>query len=167
MKRTPLAIAGTLAGLTGVLLVGTKASSPAGQTLPVSNPSTSTVTSPASSTPSTVAGPTTSGGGTTIPPVTTTTVGNASATGDLVNFSYGTIAIKVTLSGGKIASITTASLDDGGNPRSGQIDQQAIPMLVSQAMAAQSANIQGVSGASYTSQGFTQSLQSALKKLGR
>ena len=46
------------------------------------------------------------------------------------------------------------------------IDEQSIPMLEQQTMQAQSANIQGVSGASYTSQGFQQSLQGALSKLG-
>jgi uncharacterized protein with FMN-binding domain len=45
------------------------------------------------------------------------------------------------------------------------IDQYAIPILESQALSAQSANIQGVSGASFTSAGFEQSLQSALLKL--
>jgi uncharacterized protein with FMN-binding domain len=59
-----------------------------------------------------------------------------------------------------------ASLDDGGNPRSQNIDQQSIPILEQQAMQAQSANIQGVSGASYTSGGFQQSLQGALHQLG-
>ena len=52
-------------------------------------------------------------------------------------------------------------------PCSTQIDSQAIPTLEQQALAAQSANIQGVAGASYTSQGLAQSLQSALAKLGR
>jgi ferredoxin-NADP reductase len=59
-----------------------------------------------------------------------------------------------------------ASLDDGGNPRSQMIDQQAIPVLEQEALQAQSASIQGVSGASYTSAGFAQSLQAALHQLG-
>jgi uncharacterized protein with FMN-binding domain len=50
--------------------------------------------------------------------------------------------------------------------RSQSIDQQAIPLLEQEAMQAQSANIQGVSGASYTSAGFEQSLQAALHTLG-
>jgi uncharacterized protein with FMN-binding domain len=50
--------------------------------------------------------------------------------------------------------------------RSQLIDQQAIPILEQEAMQAQSANIQGVSGASYTSAGFQQSLQAALQTLG-
>jgi uncharacterized protein with FMN-binding domain len=72
----------------------------------------------------------------------------------------------VTVSGSKILNISIASIDDGGNPRSEYVDQQSIPLLEQEALSAQSANIQGVSGASYTSAGFEQSLQSALSKLG-
>jgi uncharacterized protein with FMN-binding domain len=75
------------------------------------------------------------------------------------------LSVSVTVSGTKITNVGIASLDDGGNPRSQSIDQQAIPLLKQQAIQAQSANIQGVSGASYTSAGFQQSLQSALSKL--
>ena len=73
--------------------------------------------------------------------------------------------MSVTLSGTKITKVDIASLDDGGSFRSQSIDQQSIPMLEQQALQAQSANIQGVSGASYTSAGFEQSLQSALGQL--
>ena len=79
-----------------------------------------------------------------------------------VNYYYGVISVKVTVSGGKIVKIGIASLNDGGNPRSQYIDQQAIPILEQEVMKAQSATIQGVSGASYTTAGFNQSLQSAL-----
>jgi uncharacterized protein with FMN-binding domain len=72
----------------------------------------------------------------------------------------------VTSSGKRITNVSIASLDDGGNFRSQSIDQQSIPILEEQALQAQSANIQGVSGASYTSAGFEKSLQSALGKLG-
>ena len=74
-------------------------------------------------------------------------------------------SVKVTVSGSKIVNVRVASIDDGGNPRSQSIDQQAIPILEQEVMQAQNANIQGVSGASYTSAGFTQSLQSALHSL--
>jgi uncharacterized protein with FMN-binding domain len=74
--------------------------------------------------------------------------------------------VKVTASGNKITNVTIGTLSDGGNSRSQSIDSYSIPQLTSQAMAAQSANIQGVSGASYTSAGFKQSLQGALTALG-
>jgi uncharacterized protein with FMN-binding domain len=76
------------------------------------------------------------------------------------------LSVSVTVTGAKITKVGIASLDDGGNARSQSIDQQSIPVLEQQALQAQSANIQGVSGASYTSAGFAQSLQSALTQLG-
>ena len=88
------------------------------------------------------------------------------ATGPQVNYSWGTLSVSVTVSGTKVTKVGIASLDDYGNPRSQSIDQYSIPQLEQQAVAAQSANIQGVSGASYTSAGFKQSLQAALQQLG-
>jgi uncharacterized protein with FMN-binding domain len=82
-----------------------------------------------------------------------------------VNYHYGVLSVTVTVKGSTITDVGIASLDDGGSPRSQSIDEQAIPLLEQQAIEAQSANIQGVSGASYTSQGFAQSLQSALSQL--
>jgi len=62
--------------------------------------------------------------------------------------------------------VTIASIDEGGNQLSQSIDQRSIPVLEQEALQAQSANIQSVSGASYTSAGFAQSLQNALSKAG-
>ena len=70
------------------------------------------------------------------------------------------------MSGTKITKVRIASLNDGGNPRSSPSIRSSIPLLEQQAVQAQSANIQGVSGASYTSAGFKESLQSALQQLG-
>jgi len=76
------------------------------------------------------------------------------------------MSVAVTVNGKTIKSVKVASLDDFGNGRSQYIDQQAIPQLINEALAAQSANIATISGASYTSAGFQASLQSALTKLG-
>ena len=149
MKRAPIVIAGTVAGLVAVLEFHTtpaKLTLAGGSTLPAAGASQSAPT----------AGPTSAGGRTA----------SGSATGPSVNYNYGILSVKVTVSRGKITKIGLASLNDGGNPRSQSIDQQSIPMLEQQALQAQSANIQGVSGASYTSAGFAQSLQSALHSLG-
>jgi uncharacterized protein with FMN-binding domain len=83
-----------------------------------------------------------------------------------VNYIYGVLSVQVTTSGSKITKVAIGSINDGGNYRSQSIDQMAIPQLEQQALSLQSAHIQGVSGASYTSAGFSQSLQSALSKLG-
>jgi uncharacterized protein with FMN-binding domain len=76
------------------------------------------------------------------------------------------LSVRITVSGGKVTGVDLAYLNDDSDPRSQSIDQQSIPILEQEALQAQSASIQGVSGASYTSAGFTQSLQSALHSLG-
>ena len=89
-----------------------------------------------------------------------------SLTGSTVNYNYGTLAVAVTVQGKTITNISVPSLNDGGNSYSQSLDSMSIPILTKEAMAAQSAHIQSVSGASYTSAGFIQSLQSALTALG-
>jgi uncharacterized protein with FMN-binding domain len=103
-----------------------------------------------------------------VAPTTTTAPSTVSrsATGASVNYYFGVLSVDVTVTGSKIVKVSIGSINDGGNYRSQSIDQMAIPQLEQQVLAAQSANIQGVSGASYTSAGFHQSLQSALTKLG-
>jgi len=164
-----MVIAGTVIGLAGLLSFNSSAvklslgALPAATTPPGSTaPATTTTTAPRAggSTPP----PTTAG----VPTTTTTAVPSVarSATGTASNYSYGILSVKVSASGSNITNISIASIDDGGNPRSAYIDQASLPLLEQQALSAQSANIQGVSGASYTTAGFEQSLQSALSKLG-
>jgi uncharacterized protein with FMN-binding domain len=97
---------------------------------------------------------------------TPTPSSSRTAVGPRINYNWGVLSVSVTVSGTKITKVGIASLDDGGNPRSQSIDQNSIPQLEQQAVAAQGANIQGVSGASYTSAGFKESLQAALRQLG-
>jgi len=101
----------------------------------------------------------------TVPP-TTVLPPTRTATGAAVDYNYGALSVSATASTTKLTNVTIASINEGGNYRSESIDQQAIPVLEQEALQAQSANIQGVSGASYTSAGFEQSLQSALNQLG-
>jgi uncharacterized protein with FMN-binding domain len=123
---------------------------------------TTTTTDPAATTSTTRPTPVTT---TTTTTTTTTPSTTRTVVGTSVNYSYGTLAVSVTGSASRITNVSIASISDGGDSRSQSIDQYAIPILESQALSAQSANIQGVSGASYTSAGFEQSLQSALIKL--
>lgn len=170
MRRAPIVIAGTVAGLVAVLEFHTtppKVTLAGGSGLqPAANSSTSATSQPASgaSTPPHSARPGATPTSTANPagtPATTRT-----ATGPRVNYNFGVLSVKITVSGRKISKIGIAYLDDAGDPRSQMIDQQSIPILQQQALQAQSASIQGVSGASYTSAGFEQSLQSALHSLG-
>jgi hypothetical protein len=86
------------------------------------------------------------------------------ATGPAENFGYGTIAVRVTVRGSRITAASVSTLTTL-EPTSQQICAQAIPMLHSEVIAAHSSNINGISGATYTSQGYYQSLQAALAKL--
>lgn len=166
MKRAPIVIVATVAGLATVLSFHTK---PASLTLG-SLPGPSTTRSSTTTAPTVGSTSGQGNNGTSPPPTssptTTTPSATRSATGAAIDYHWGILSVSVTVSGKKITKVAIASLDDGGNFRSQSIDQQSIPILEQQAMQAQNANIQGVSGASYTSAGFTRSLQSALSQLG-
>ncbi len=82
-------------------------------------------------------------------------------TGAVVQTPYGTVQVRITISGGHISDVTALQLP-GDRRRSSQISQYAGPILRSEAIAAQSATIDTVSGATYTSEGYEQSLQSAI-----
>ena len=171
MKRTPLVLGGTIAGLIGVLMFRTTPSQSSFATIPgasaLSGSSAgSSASGSASASASAKAGSKKKASATKSSGQSSKAASIRTATGAAVNYSWGVLSVKVTVSGKKITSVAIASLDDGGNPRSQMIDQQSIPLLEQEALQAQSANIQGVSGASYTSQGFEQSLQSALQTLG-
>ena len=171
IRRTPFVLAGTIAGLAGLLSFR---STPASMTLgTVASAASNSATTPTSAPASSGSAPAGSGSGNTGATTPTTTVAQStpmsgvhSATGPLVNYYFGVLSVKVTAAGSKVENVTIKSINDGGNPLSQSIDQASIPQLESQAMAVQNANIQGVSGASYTSAGFKMSLQGALTKLG-
>jgi uncharacterized protein with FMN-binding domain len=162
MRRSTIAFSATVAGLVGVLSFHTKSAPLTLGSLPQTStgPGSTTTTAPAAP-----AGGGSTGGGSPSSTSTTTASGKRTATGPQVNYNYGVLSVSVTVSGSKITNVQIASIDDGGNYRSQSIDQQSIPVLEQQVLQVQSANIQGVSGASYTSAGFQQSLQSALSQL--
>jgi uncharacterized protein with FMN-binding domain len=87
-----------------------------------------------------------------------------SATGATEHFGYGELAVSVTVSGSRITNVTVPILQTL-DPTSQQLSDQAIPMLRSQVLAADGAHIDGVSGASFTSQAYATSVQAALDKL--
>ncbi|MFI8950740.1 FMN-binding protein [Streptomyces sp. NPDC053750] len=85
-------------------------------------------------------------------------------TGDAAQTQYGPVQVRVTVSGGKITGAEALQAPQGG--RSDQITADAVPELNRAAVAAGSADIDAVSGATYTSAGYQQSLQSALDRAG-
>jgi uncharacterized protein with FMN-binding domain len=84
-------------------------------------------------------------------------------TGDAVNVSYGIVQVQITVNNGKITDAQAVQAPSGRNDR---WTQMCIPVMRQKTLAAQSSQITGVSGASYTSYGWYKSLQSALTKAG-
>ncbi|HKC27836.1 MAG TPA: FMN-binding protein [Jatrophihabitans sp.] len=157
MKRVLIAITGTVAGLVALLSFKTHApvaASVAGlpATTPSPSPSQSPSPSPSPSSPS---------------PSSPSAKSNAAKTylGQAVQTPYGVVQVKITVTGSHIDSIRLAQLT-AFDSRSEEINSFAAPILVNETMSAQNARIDTVSGATYTSDGYLQSLQSALDKAG-
>jgi len=102
-------------------------------------------------------------------PVQTTPAASAGITGtfdgNTASTRWGPVQVRIVVKDGKIVGASALQSPDGDS-RSRSISQQAIPYLVQETLAAQSDQISGVGGASYTSNGWFTSLQSALKKAG-
>jgi uncharacterized protein with FMN-binding domain len=145
MRRSPIVLTATIAGTTGVLAFHAHA---AVQSATAS--STSTRSAPTSSGASSG-----SGSGT----------GSGTAAGDPVDTRYGAAQVRVTVRNGKIVTIEALQLQ-GNDQRSVEISSSAEPTLQQEALTKQSADVDAVSGATFTSASYEQSLQSALDKLG-
>lgn len=136
MKRALLIAGGTVGGL--------------GAVLAITPPNLSKTTVLASNSPAPTAAPSKSSK-------------DGSFTGDAISIRYGTVQVKITVQNGKIVDAQAVKAPTGSNDR---YTQMAVPRLREQTIAAQSANIQGVSGASFTSYGWYKSLVSAVAKAG-
>jgi uncharacterized protein with FMN-binding domain len=100
---------------------------------------------------------------TTAPATTSKTSINGTFTGPSINVNYGNVQVKITVVNGRITDAVAVKAPSGKNDR---WTNMAVPILKAQTLAAQSANIQGASGASYTSYGWHTSLQGALAQAG-
>ena len=153
MRRVILAVAGTITGL--VLLLGFKTAS-----------ATSRVPVPAAIAPG-ISGSTSSSSSSAAPsaaPSTSSATAAKTVTGTSVDTRWGPVQVKITAVNGKITSAQAVDYPQN-NSRDQEINSVAIPQLQQETINASSANIDMVSGATYTSQGYIQSLQSALDKL--
>ena len=88
---------------------------------------------------------------------------DGSYTGSVADAFYGNLQVQVTISGGKITDIAFLQAPND-NPNSQYINQQADPMLKQEAIQAQSANVNTITGATDSSQAFVQSLAAALNQ---
>ncbi len=100
---------------------------------------------------------------TTAPATNSKTSINGTFTGPSVFVNYGNVQVKITVVNGRITDAVAVKAPSGKNDR---WTNMAMPVLKAQTLAAQSANIQGASGASYTSYGWYTSLQGALAQAG-
>lgn len=90
--------------------------------------------------------------------------GVGTVTGDAASTRYGPVQVRLTVKSGKITGAEAVQAPQGG--RSDQVTADAVPQLNQAAIAAGNADIDAVSGATYTSAGYKQSLQSALDRAG-
>jgi uncharacterized protein with FMN-binding domain len=184
MRRAVLALGGTVAGLAALFSYKTHVPTFTALTTPITptesatspsatptmmppttkpsatksasaKPTAKKTTAPASTPP-----PTTQAPASTPPPTTQAPAPppkpSGTFTGQAVDTNYGPVQVQITVSDGKITQAD--GQDEGGS----SIGQNAIPQLNQEAVQAQSASIQAVSGATYTSEGYIQSLQQAI-----
>jgi uncharacterized protein with FMN-binding domain len=81
--------------------------------------------------------------------------------GDAVNTQYGNVQVQITVQSGKITKAEVLQVP-WNDPRDQEINSYAVPVLDGEVVSVQNANIDMVSGATFTSQGYIQSLQSAI-----
>jgi uncharacterized protein with FMN-binding domain len=95
-----------------------------------------------------------------------TATGGRSITGEVAQTRWGPVQVRLSMASGRITAVDVVQYPNG-NPRDQEINAQALPILIQETLSAQSANIDMVGGATVTSDGYLQSLQSALDQAGR
>ena len=182
MKRGLLIAGGALGGLGAVMAItppqfsSTESLAIGGGAMVASTPTaTATATNSATTTATKVTGTATkkaTASKAATPTVTASTSATQAASpqgvnrtfsGPSINVNYGNVQVQITVKDGKIVDATALQAPSGRNDR---WTKMALPILKKQTLAAQSASIQGASGASYTSYGWYTSLQGALAKAG-
>jgi uncharacterized protein with FMN-binding domain len=170
MRRVILAICATAVGLVLLLsfkthtqgaapgtspaaALGSPSPGPGGATASTGAPSTGAASTGAASTGAASTGAASTGAAKTV-------------TGSAWPTIYGPVQVRIAVKAGKLSAVTAVEYPTG-TPRDYQINTFAIPQLNAEALAAGSAKIDTVSGATYTSGGYVGSLQNALDKAGR
>jgi uncharacterized protein with FMN-binding domain len=175
IRRAIVAAVGTAVGLAALLSYKSSGSDKllkvqvsTGQNKPAATLVTPATSKPGGSTagsaPSTTAPSTTPSSTIGAPPSTATA--EHTYTGQEIQYIYGDIVVAATLQNGKIANISVPQ-NDATDGRSQMINSYAVPILEQEAVTAQGVNINVVSGATFTSDAFAQSLQTALTRAGK
>jgi uncharacterized protein with FMN-binding domain len=147
MRRAALAIVSTVAGL--VMLLSFKTHGTTAVAIP---PAALSIGGTSSSSTTATTGGTNS---------STAATSTKTYTGAAADTRYGPVQVQITVANGALASVQAITYPMG-NGQDQQINSYAIPVLNQEAASAKSANIDTVSGATFTSDGYRQSLQSAL-----
>jgi uncharacterized protein with FMN-binding domain len=186
MRRAPIVLAATVLGTAGVLLFkpldvasiagagtstagGSSTSSGSGGGVSSSVPSNSTdgdddgASDTASGTSGSSGSSTASGGSSSSNG--SSAAQDGSFTGDAETTRFGTTQVTVTIAGGRITDVQPVQLNQN-DPRSLQISQSAAPLLRTEVLSQQTAAVDTISGATYTSAAYEASLQSALDQAG-
>ena len=161
MRRITLWIVGTVCGLVLLFAYRTSTMGPAGAAGPGA-------VAPGDNPPGIVSGagatapaPSSSSAAATGRPPTTGTGSNVVVNGSVEQTRWGPVQVQVKISSGRIVDVVALRVPDG-NGRDYEINSYAVPQLRQEVLDAQSANIDTVSGATVTSDGYIASLQAAL-----
>jgi uncharacterized protein with FMN-binding domain len=170
MRRIVIWLASTVTIV--VLLFGYHTStSGKGQTAAATSPATTSGSAGASATPTPSASAGSGGGGSPDPtpsaPAGASSSGAAkSYTGDVAQTRWGPVQVEITTRNGKITDVQVVQYPNG-NGRDQEINSYAIPVLVQDTLTNQNGTVDMISGATVTTDGYIESLQSALDKAGR
>jgi len=167
IARIGLAATGTVVVIGGLIGAKTHAAMEHGEPGPrpptTQPPTTRPPATVAPSTPGTT--PSTAVPSTPTPSTTAPASTDGTYTGQPAATRYGPVQVEIDVSGGRINDIRVVQYPTADR-RDQVINDYAIPILVTESLAAQSANVDAVSGATFTSEGYKQSLQSAIDKAG-
>ncbi len=163
MRRAILAITGTIAGLVALLSFKSHVPAVAAATSGTGVSSAGTAGSGAGSSGSGSAGTTSGGTGFATGGQTDIPADEHTVTGNVADTIYGPVQIQLVVKDNKIVKVSVLQ-QPSNTIHDIQIGQFAFPRLISETLAAQDAKIDSVSGATYTSGGYIQSLQSAVDK---
>lgn len=165
MKRAPLfVIAGTVAGLAGVLSFHSHPAGPAALSGPPGQVTSGTHIVRRPSGPGRATARHARARARTRGLARARRHRSRSALGATERYGYGQLAVRVTARAGHIVNVAVAEIQTA-EPYSANLARQAIPTLRAEVLSAQTASINGVSGATYTSEAYARSLQAALDKL--
>lgn len=146
----------------GTLVLTSPAAAASPTTTTASGTSTGTSTSaPTASTPT--ASETDTQASTTTAGTTDAALADGTYIGETVTHHYGSVTVTVTISGGRISALSEQIVEDGDR-KSSMINSRSIPVIRDEIVAANSAQVSTVSGATYTTGAYLSSLQSALDK---